>query len=84
MENYAPIPILTWGFERSNTVASPRTPLGSLTKTCCTGLTPRCCRSASRVVRRNGASDRVKVAMLVHVYTTPENRMARSEWRGEC
>ncbi len=84
MESYAPIPILTWGFERSNTVASPRTPLGSLAKTFCTGLTPRCCRSASRVVRRNGASDRVSVAMLAHVDTTPGDRMIRSEWRGEC
>lgn len=67
------LPILTWGFERSKTVASPRIPLASFQKTCCTGLTPLCCRRASRLVRNIGANDRVTTTILLTPARTPEH-----------
>lgn len=61
--------MLTWGFERSKTVASPRALAGSLPKTCCRGWLHVCCRIASPVVRRKGRSDLAKTAIL-----TPHGR----------
>ena len=66
------VPILTWGFDRSKTVASPRIPFASLPKTCCIGLTPFCCRRASRLVRSIGANERVTTTILSHLTRTPE------------
>ena len=58
------IPIFTWGFDRSKTVASPLTPFWSLPKICWIGLTPLCCRNASRAVRNSGATEREKEGIV--------------------
>lgn len=71
------VPMLTWGFDRSKTVARPRIPFASLPKTCCTGLPPLCCRTASRLVRSNGANERVMTTILSHFTQTPENKERR-------
>ena len=67
------VPILTWGFDRSKIVASPRIPFASLPSTCSTGLTPLCCRTASRLVRSMGANERVMTTILTHLALKPEH-----------
>ena len=72
-------PIFTCGFVRWKAVASPRAPLRSLPKTCCTGLMPFCWRTASRLVLMKGTIDRDNVDMLRTEREKGTNKTLESE-----
>lgn len=55
--------MLTWGFVRSKTVASPRILAGSLLKACSKGLLLLCRRMARPVVRKKGRNDLATAAI---------------------
>lgn len=69
------LPIFTWGFVRSKTVASPRMLAGSWPKTCCKGLV-LCCLTASPVVRKKGRNDLAKAAILTQATNASRKGMS--------